>query len=414
MQTQVQEAKIRGQDKNKDTTLITLDVSEYGEIAVPGLEGASYGTCFVPVTELPTVFDEFMAVNPRVPNRTKRGVLTGPVSQGILKTLRELPDEMALKNQGLYILADNVSFKGGKLRFTLSDKGKHGLVNGGHTYAAIMEAREGATEEELAQLGEAYVKLNIMSGIPVDFVAELAEGLNRSRQVDDPSLMNLQGEFDAIRRVLKDTPAAQHIAYHQGDRGEVYISEILVYLALFDVDRFTERRQPSGLYNRQALGLKYFQEDVKNKHKSIRQRIQLLPDILWLVDAVRLAVPEAARKGGFQFGRAKVGGDGRAKLQKEIVLPFTEQTTTYRVPAGWVYPIVSAFRANLGQDKDGRLDWRVPLRQLLPDVIEDLAAVCAAEHRSAGDRPELVGKRDSAYSQCYTRVQLYLAKKRLL
>ena len=53
-----------------------------------------------------------MEVNPRVPSTTKNGVRSGPVIKGILDTLRDYPDDMALKNQGVFLLlADDVSFE---------------------------------------------------------------------------------------------------------------------------------------------------------------------------------------------------------------------------------------------------------------------------------------------------------------
>jgi hypothetical protein len=77
--------------------------------------------------------------------------------------------------------------------------------------------------------------------------------------------------------------------------------------------------------------------------------------------------------------------------------------------------MLSAFRANLKKTDDGKsYEWRVPLDKILPEVIEDLVGVCVVEHRDNNMRPELIGKRESAYNQCYTKVQLYLAKKRLL
>ena len=71
--------------------------------------------------------------------------------------------------------------------------------------------------------------------------------------------------------------------------------------------------------------------------------------------------------------------------------------------------MLAAFRANLS--KDG---WIAPLEKILPDVIDDLVSVCIREHKDNNMRPEFIGKRESAYSQTYMRIQLYLAKKGLL
>lgn len=411
--------------KNAKTGLeLRLPTSEYRRIPVPGVEGAYMGMCFVRVADLPATLDRFMAVNPRVPSRTVKGLLTGPVSKGILETLREHPSEMVLKNQGIYILTEKAEYDRrpttgsakGTLTLQLKDIGRHGIVNGGHTYAAIREAVDAAEGEELEQLRAAYVRLHIYEGISEEHVPEIAEGLNRSRQVDDPSLMNLQGEFDVIRKVMNKVQGSEAVAYHQGDAGEIYISEILVYLAMFDVHRFDERRHPNGLYNRQSLGLKYFADKLENDRTDLKTLIQRLPDILRLGDMIRKATPKAAKNAGFRFGQIRIGDirAGNPKL-RGVYLPFLAETVDYRVPQGWVYPMLSAFRANLKLSQDGKAyEWRAPLDKLLPAVIDKLVAVCVAEHKANGMRPELVGKRESAYAQCFTQVQLYLAKKGLL
>ncbi|MBV8119772.1 MAG: AIPR family protein [Alphaproteobacteria bacterium] len=63
--------------------------------------------------------------------------------------------------------------------------------NGGHTYAAIRDTIENADEVTRASLERAHVRLHLLQGVDDSKVAEIAEGLNRSKQVDDPSLANL-------------------------------------------------------------------------------------------------------------------------------------------------------------------------------------------------------------------------------
>lgn len=141
-----------------------------------------------------------------------------------------------------------------------------------------------------------------------------------------------------------------------------------------------------------------------------------LPEILALGDILRKETPPAAKRVGFEFGRLKTGKDraGGAK-HKNTPLPFIGDKMDYRVPNGWLFPMLAAFRANAKWDPiAGRMDWRVPLEQLLPTVIEDLVRVCVTEHRDNNMRPEMVGKRESAYRQCYDKVLLNLARRGLL
>lgn len=413
----VESFKIKSLPKmlNKEPLRLQLPVDAFRSLPIPGVANARLGTCFVRVVDLPSTLDRFMEINPRVPSRSKAGVLSGPVAKGILETLREQPEEMVLKNQGIYLLVQSFEFavltaddrEPKAVILHLTNIGKHGIINGGHTYAAIREAVETASPEELEELKRAYVRLNIFQGVDEDWVPEIAEGLNRSKQVDDPSLVNLQGDFDAIRKVMKGKPGESAISYHQGDAGDVYISEVLVYLEMFNRLRFNDKKHPNSLYNRQGLGLRYFSEDMQENPKHVQMLIHRLPEIVKLADQIRLLVPTAATRNHLQFGRIKVGSERAGSARpSNIPLPFIDKTTAYRVPNGWVYPMLAAFRANMYDDGN----WRMPIDDILPAVIDDLARVCVVEHRDNNMRPELIGKRESAYSACYLRVQLFLAK----
>lgn len=410
--------------RSRRTLNVALPVTAYQVLPIPGVKGAKLGVAYVNVLDLPKALDNFMELNPRVPNRTTKGILSGPVVRGILQTLREQPEMMVLKNQGIDILVDAIGqpeYMEGEvatniLNLSLTDVKKHGIINGGHTYAAIREAIELADDTEIAELKHAYVTLHIYTGIDADQIPEIAEGKNRSKQVDDPSLLNLQGQFDIIRRAMHNHKGEDAIAYHQGDKGDMYISEVLVYLSMMNPQRFNERKHPNNLYYKLALGLKYFNEDILANRLATLSLIKKLPDFLWLSDSIRKLTPEAAKNLGFQFGRIKLGG-ARAggERYKDTLLPFIDERVDYRVPNAWVYPMLAAFRANLVFDKEtNTYEWKVPLQKILPEVINDLVGVCVAEHRGNNFRPELVGKKESAYSQCLMKVQLYLASRSLL
>ncbi|MFM2094545.1 MAG: hypothetical protein RIS70_1669, partial [Planctomycetota bacterium] len=93
-------------------------------------------------------------------------------------------------------------------------------------------------------------------------------------------------------------------------------------------------------------------------------------------------------------------------------LYFLGMTSKYRLPNGWLYPILAAFRANVIWDlKRSRFDWRVDNEEILKSCLQDLVSVCVNEHRNNNQKPEWVGKRDSAYRQCYLHVELHLAKQ---
>ena len=74
--------------------------------------------------------------------------------------------------------------------------------------------------------------------------------------------------------------------------------------------------------------------------------------------------------------------------------------------------MLAAFRANTRCDiTEGRFEWIVPLKKLIPAVIDSLVSVCVVEHRDNNLPPEAVGKRESTYRQCYDKVVIYLARQ---
>lgn len=395
--------------------VFTIPTQEYRSLPIPGLDGTKMGDCFVEVTALPDRLDDFMEVNPRVPNRTQKGLLSGPVVKGITETLTENPEDMAIKNQGIYLLVQDAEFVrsaggAGQLKITLSDRSRHGIVNGGHTYSAIRDAIEHADEVTMKSLKRAQVRLHILQGLEESKVTEIAEGLNRSKQVDDPSIANLQGHFNAIRDVMDGKPGADSIAYHQGGPGDIYITEILVTLELFNCDRFDRKRHPHYLLNRSKSALEFYAKDLESRPSPADLLVSRLPEILVLSDLLKKETPAAAKRIGFEFGRMKIG-KARAGSQnnRNIALPFLDEQMTYHVPNGWLYPMLAAFRANVDWDiRTMKFEWKVPLKDLVPQVIDDLVRVCVTEHRDNNLPPDKVGKRESTYVQCYDKVQLHL------
>lgn len=395
--------------------IFSLPTQEYRSLPIPALDGAKIGDCFVPVTALPDTLDMFMEVNPRVPNRTQKGVLSGPVVKGITATLTESPDDMAIKNQGIYLLVESAEFSkmqggGGQLRIALSDPAKHGIINGGHTYAAIRDAIESADDLTHQALSRAHVRLHILQGLDESKLPEIAEGLNRSKQVDDPSLANLQGHFDRIREVMRGRPGADSIAYNQGGDGDIYITEILVALEMFNCERFDRKRHPHYLLNRSKSALDFYEKDLEARPSPAELLVLRLPEILELSDRIKMETPAAAKRVGFEFGRMKVGKHrAGSEKNRNVPLPFIGEQMSYHVPNGWAYPMLAAFRANVDWDlRKGKFEWKVPPARLVRDVIDDLVRVCVTEHRDNNLQPDQVGKRESTYMQCYDKVQLHL------
>ncbi len=398
---------------------LLIHVDDFRVQRVPGLPEAKVGSAFLTASEvvkhLP--LDNWLRVNPRVPNRTAGEVLTGHVVRGIRETLAEAPKDFALKNQGLYLLVEHIGDyerlrDGGRLRLRLSDPEAHGLCNGGHTYAAIREYAETAADTK--SLDEAFVRLHIFEGVDPEKVPVMAEGLNRSKQVDDPSLQNLRGLYDSIREAMKGKPGFDEIAYHQGDDGLYYVTEIVRALMFFNCDRFDDRRHPNNLYRQQKKMVAMFEEDFNKVPSPMALIVPHTHDILALMDKIAQATPVAAKRQRFELGRMSDGGKARAgsEMHRNTKLYFIDGIMDYKIPNGWLMVMLAAFRANVIWNlSDGVFKWRVPVDQLLDEVIDDLVRVCVQEYRDNKVKPDEMARNASIYEQCFDKVALTLHRR---
>ena len=93
--------------------------------------------CIVPVSAIPDEFSEWMEVNARDPS------LSGKVPEKIRRTLVEFPEWFVGYNRGLAVLASDVQYdnKVGQVTLTFKDKREHGIFDGGHTLAEILDVK---------------------------------------------------------------------------------------------------------------------------------------------------------------------------------------------------------------------------------------------------------------------------------
>ena len=400
-----------------------LPTEEFRVLPIP-LNGHSsrkskLATCFVRVENLPEALKDWMSVNPRIPRLDKKEKLTGSVARAIVRTLMEEPEKFAIKNQGIYLIAEKVDFakeSGGQGMVTLrfSDPEQHGLVNGGHTFGAIREVTE---DPERPEPWDAYVRLHIleMEGVDASTIAEMAEGLNRSLQVDNPSLENLRGSFDEIKSQLKGKSGYEQIAYRQGDPGDIDIQQVLTYMSMLNLNNFPDRKtHPHKLFGQPKAVLQSFIEDTEKDNSAYKRILPHLHEILILTDRIQ-------QLGVLKLGRLKVSN---AKKQSRVRSPryhnrpayFAGGTIDGNFPLGWLYPMLAAFRANISRSawEQGKLEWIVKPEDLLKATIDEMAEIVRQEHDDNKGKPAEVGRKEAAYRSCYGVLMVELAQRGLV
>lgn len=402
----------------------SLPTDEFRTIPVPysggEVEKLKLSHCFVKVSSLPDGLRNWMSVNPRVPKFGKKDKLTGIVARSIVRTLLEEPEKFAIKNQGIYLIVNHAEYKkesGGQgiVTICLSNTSCHGLVNGGHTFRAI---REVAEDPDCPEPWDAYVRLHILEAGYAEpaVIADMAEGLNRSLQVDNPSLENLRGTFDKIKESLHSKRGADQIAYRQGDSGEIDVQQVLTYMGLLNLDKFPDRKShPYTLFGQQKLVLEAFIEDSQREDSSFEVILPKLHEILVLIDKIQQL--SAPKLGQLKISSAKTGARVGSKKHKDKPAHFAGGKIGGNVPLGYIYPMLAAFRANISYKawtEKRQLEWLTDPFQLLEKTVEEMSLIIKQEHQDNKGKPAEVGRKEAAYRGCYTVLTLELAQRNLL
>lgn len=337
--------------------------------------------------------------------------LTGAVPNAIREGFQD-PEMFMFMNRGIVLAADSVQFDNKKSTVTLvlTDPNLHGLLDGGHTYNIVMEEAEGNIQFDQ------YVKLEILEGLGADNITQVVDARNTSNQVADESLMHLAGLFDPLKKALADAHYFRKIAWREyevdeaGNPKPIDVREIIAILTAFDCDNFTESIHPINSYRSKAACLKHFKEHPT----SFRKIYPLAQQVLALYDHVQELLPGLYNKergqtdenvSGGKFG--KLTGVTTMKGKRRFELHFTGRTSQYVVPAGFVFPVLGAFRALL-EEKAGRFVWAKgldPLELLTDKLGLKLAGTIGSFARDA-QNPSKTGKSPLVWQACYQSVQV--------
>jgi len=392
----------------------TLECDDYRTLGIPNAdnENVKLGTLFVKVEDLPPELIEWMEVNPRSPKYTKGAKLSGAVSRSIVKTLEDEPAIFSLKNLGIYLLVNEANSKriaGDKhiVEISLTNKKKHGIVNGGHTFSAIRQVIDRDT-----YAGNAFVRLHLYMNVPSEDIDELAEGLNRNLQVDDASLNDLREKFDPIKDHMKGKKGSESIAYASGDDGTVHVLDVLHALSCFDLKRYPSADEhPNDIFGHKAKILNLYCEDIKDPTtSSYLKLIKKMDDILILSDDIQKKCAPYAKNTKVKntADKNRVGSENH---KKEAI--FSSGEIGGYIPQGWLYPMLASFRANMSKKAwaKGEVEWLVPPEELLEEIIPKISKIITNLHAEHKNKPAEIGRKPTAYDMCYSAAFMALAMK---
>ena len=262
------------------------------------------------------------------------------------------PGTFHLKNQGITLIAEEVR-KVDDREYQVDVAEGQGIVDGRHTYQLILEAQR---DPEVKLPTKQYVKVEVVTGVPGEWIDEVARGLNASMQVQVQSLQPLQDAFQWMKDELEDQPYFKHISWSETQRGLFDAADILCLLTCFNIDFYPNQgsNHPVAAYDNKSVVLKTFEQEYRDNGGKAYTRLRpILKDILMLHDTIRKQFAELCRREG--HGKSDVIEQANGAPYK---FPFTRMVAAERATRGALYPVLGAFRWLVQDDpKTGAVTW---------------------------------------------------------
>lgn len=385
-------------------TIVRFPAFSFRKLPTPyDEEGKHKYHAILEVQDVPEEFDNWRALNVRDPKENTHA------PKEIKDTLENTPETFLFKNRGLLVLADRVTYdnKTGEVEVEFTNKEMNGLADGGHSFRAIRNHVDPLTTDERKEIG-ALVTIEFLEGFKTrEEVVPIIEARNTSTPVKEQSIQELLGNYNKIKEAIKDKSYASRVHYKQyeeavdGVEKDIDIKEILSYLYCFDIESFDNKTHPLKAYVSTSAVVKHFAE----QNTRLTKYIPLLTDILELHDRIYTRLPEVWKG---HFGALK----GVKKLGEPTEeLYFTGGLSNYRIPKGFIYPILASLR-NLVKIEDDVVSWKTEPLAFFDEVEVELVNYVGTQ-ALALKNPNALGKDSAAWVMCYKEVENIVLKRHL-
>lgn len=327
------------------------------------------------------------------------------IEASLLSVGENVPGTFHLKHNGITLVAQSVRKSGENFIVEFGDE--HGILDGGHSYEIILKCQG----VEGADLSSQFVKFEIHTQVPNDWIPEMAGGRNTSVQVQPMSLANLSRKFDWMKAEFKGTSHADTIAWEEGDEGEYTARDVVAFLTCFNVDLYPNEvgntTHPVVAYERPAAALDTYEDKlaVFEKARPILKDLLVLYEIIRRDGRTRYNDAAPKRRGGALAFVEK----SRSK-SKPWTFPIAGGESEYRVMKGAAMPMLAAFRWLVEHDPDtGSYRWRGGFDHVLA-LWEELAVELMEMTRETSDdtgrNANAIGKSRSHWSNLHARVAM--------
>jgi AIPR protein len=355
---------------------------------------------YVPVRAVPQGIP--LDPNARTPNLRKR--MYRQVEDSLLDRGENWPGTFHLKHKGITMIAHAVESAGGDT-YTVTIKDGQGIVDGGHSYQLILNHSH---DEELPQ--DQVVKFEILCGIPTDWIADIAGGLNTSIQVQPKSLDNLAGKFDWLKTELSDEPYFDQIAWRENDDGVYDVVYLLSLITCFNIFAYPNdgEAQPVVAYEKKSEVLKQFERNPEQ----YQRLCPIVKEIFQLHDRIGFESKDIYNNAT----RGKFGRWSFVEMKKPGPYVFTGLPSEHQLMTGALFPLLGAMRWTVVEDlTTGSARWQDGFESALElwrDVAPELLIQTGQASQELGRNPHSLGRSRNHWSSVHSKVGLrYLQKK---
>ncbi|MFI3888275.1 AIPR family protein, partial [Streptococcus parauberis] len=195
-----------------------------------------------------------------------------------------------INNRGIVVTAKSVKFNSTTGEVTVDfadDLSRYGILDGGHTYTAIIDNRD-----DLSYNINKFVRLEIVVGENLNVTA-LADARNTSVQVSDIALFELDDKFDFVKKALEEQSYKDEIAYKDNENKPIPIVELLKLMFTFNIKRYPDDSSaPTPAYSAKASVFKDFRKELSSEDNIYVKLAPQLPKFVELYEIIQKEMPQ--------------------------------------------------------------------------------------------------------------------------
>lgn len=368
---------------------------------------------FVKVTDIP--FGEIPTeVNPRDQNLHSR------VARQIATSFEENTDTFHILNRGMTITALSSKYdnKTGELELEINDR--YGILDGLHSLRVVEKAVKACLEmpkEDWPSFMDGYVKIEVIEGVKGDMVIDLASSRNSSIAVRDYSLMNLEGGFDNIQKILNQAPFGDKIGYKENEDKPIHILDVISLLTAFHPSFIESETPPIISYASKGRCLELF----RSNPASYEQLAPIMVRILELYDYLHLKVEPFYTELGGMSGISGKGADKKSeqvrigkvlelkRIKEGFHLNFLNKEAFVKTSSGLLMPILGSLRGIVSY-RASTTKWKMNPFEFVDEFGKKLLSASLQASLSLGRSPNLLGKSSQNWINLHNMVLAKYAK----